>query len=222
MVHGRDRSQQGMATIEFTGMAVLLMVIVFGIVEFGSLIQAQAVVTNVTREGGSLASRELKNGSDLMDLLAASTWPLNFTCPPGDGTCNPTVQERKFKIFVAKVNAGTSDSHSPSCAVEESGGLVGIGVVSPEADPNGRCDLTPALWDLLQYQESFNTSLVSQLTVVKVYFRHDPVTPLAELLNVGPVFRGGSIYNFDSSGVIPNPPELVHYDSFLIRSKAVF
>ena len=218
----RFRSQEGMATIEFTGMAILLMAIVFGIVEFGSLIQAQAVVTNVTREGGSLASRELKNGSDLMELLEASTWPLNFSCPPGDRTCNPTVQERKFKIFVAKVNAGTSDRPDPTCAVEESGSLVGIGVVSPEADPNGRCDLTPPLWDLLHYQDPFNTSLLSQLTVVKVYFRHDPVTPLAELLNVGPVFRGGSIYNFDSSGVIPDPPELVHYDSFLIRSKAVF
>ena len=216
------RSQQGMATVEFTGMALLLMAIVFGIVEFGSLIQAQAVVTNVTREGGSLASRELKNGSDLLKLLEASTWPLNFACLPDDLTCNPIVQERKFKIFIAKVDAGTSDNHEPTCTVKESGALVGIGVVSPEADLNGRCDLTPPLWDLLHYQESFHTSLLSQLTVVKVYYRHDPVTPLAELLKVGPVFRSGSIYNFDSSGVIPEPDEFVHYDSFLIGSKAVF
>ena len=222
MSRRRYRSQQGMATVEFTGMALLLMAIVFGIVEFGSLIQAQAVVTNVTREGGSLASRDLKNGSDLLNLLEASTWPLNFSCSPGDRSCNPIVQERKFKIFLAKVNAGTSDKHEPTCTVEESGTLVGIGVDSPEADLNGRCDLTPALWDLLHYQESFHTSLLSQLTVVKVYYRHDPVTPLAEILKVGPVFRGGSIYNFDSSGVIPDPPELVQYDSFLISSKAVF
>ena len=218
----RHRSQQGMATVEFTGMTLLFMAIAFGVVEFGSLIQAQAVVTNVTREGGSLASRELKNGADLLKLLEASTWPLHFSCPPGDRTCNLIVQERKFKIFVAKVNAGTSDNHEPTCTVEESGTLVGIGVDSPEADLSGRCDLTPPLWDLLHYQESFDTSLLSQLTVVKVYFRHDPVTPLATLLNVGPVFRGGSIYNFDSSGMIPEPPELVHYDSFLIQSKAVF
>ena len=190
------------------------MAMVLGIVEFGSLIHAEAVVTNVTREGGSLASRELKNGSDVLELLEASTWPLNFSCPPGDDTCTPIVQERKFTIFVAKVNAGTSDRHAPTCTVEESGGLVGIGVVSPEADPNGPCDLTPPLWDLLHYQEPFHTSLLSQLTVVKVYCRHDPVTPLAELLNVGPVVRGGSIYNFDSSGVIPDPPEHVHDDFF--------
>ena len=125
MTRRRYPSQQGMATVEFTGMALLLMAIAFGIVEFGSLIQAQAVVTNVTREGGSLASRELKNGSDLFDLLEASTWPLNFSCLPDDRTCNPIVQERKFKIFIAKVNAGTHDSHEPTCTVQESGGVGG-------------------------------------------------------------------------------------------------
>ena len=89
------------------------MVLSFGVVEFGSLIQAQAVVTNVTREGGSLASRDLKNGSDLLDLLEASSWPLNFSCPVEDTNCVPSEQVERFKIYVTKIDAGTSGSTRP-------------------------------------------------------------------------------------------------------------
>ena len=224
MICKRLRSQKGMATVEFTGVALVLMVVAFGIVEFGSMIQAQAVVSNVTREGGSLASRDLKNGSDLFNLLEASTWPLNFSCPPESGSCNPAVQEERFKIYIAKVNAGTSGSPVPTCTVEESGNLDGIGVVSPVEDPEGRCDLTQDLWDLLNYNDIYNTSPLTQLTVVKVYYRHDPLTPFVELLNVGPVFNGGSIYNFDSSGAEPDPddPVVINLDSFLLSSRAIF
>ena len=225
MIRKRLRSQKGMATVEFTGVALVLMVVAFGIVEFGSMIQAQAVVTNVTREGGSLASRDLKNGSDLFNLLEASTWPLNFSCPPEAGSsCNPTVQEERFRIYIAKVDAGTSGSPDPTCTVEDSGELDGIGVESPVDDPDGRCDLTQDLWDLLTYSDTYNTSPLTQLTVVKVYYRHDPVTPFVELLNVGPVFNGGSIYNFDSSEAKPDPdnPVVINYDSFLLTSTATF
>lgn len=225
MVRHHLRSQQGMATVEFAGVALIIMALAFGIVEFGSLIQAQAVVTNVSREGGSLASRDLKTGSDLLTLLEASTWPLNFTCPPEDASCVPSEQQAKFKIYVAKVDAGTSANPEPTCTVQSSGALSGIGVTSPLQDPN--CGLTDTLWDLLRYDAAFGTSPLSQLTVVKVYYRHDPLTPLAELLKLPPYFGDGSVrlLNFDSSGFVPTGPgdeNLVHYDSFLIGSKAVF
>ena len=241
MICKRLRSQKGMATVEFTGVALVLMVVAFGIVEFGSLIQAQAVVTNVTREGGSLASRDLilikkadPSENDLFDLLEASTWPLNFACPQeaiDNFTCNPTNQENRFRIYVAKINAGTSESPDPTCDVETSGELDGIGVESPANDPQGRCDLTQDLWNLLKYDDAYSTSPLTQLTVVKVYYRHDPLTPFVELLNVGPVFGGGSIYNFDSSEAKPEPPAdpdnppppvTINLDSFLLSSTAIF
>ncbi len=42
------RSQKGIATVEFSLLAIILILVVFGIVEFGSVIHAQAVVTKVT------------------------------------------------------------------------------------------------------------------------------------------------------------------------------
>ena len=156
MLQRTIRSQRGMATIEFTGISLVIMALAFGIVEFGSLIQAQSVVTNVTREGGSLASRDLKNGSDLLTLLEASTWPLNFSCPPGDADCLPEAQRDKFKIYIAKIDAGEASTPDPACSVQSSGNLTGIGVTSPVDDPN--CGLTDTLWNLLRFDESFQAA----------------------------------------------------------------
>ena len=216
------RSQKGMASFEFMSIAGVIMALSFGVVEFGSLIQAQAVVTNVTREGGSLASRDLKNGSDLLDLLEASSWPLNFSCPVEDASCVPSEQVERFKIYVAKIDAGTSSNVDPQCSYQESGNLTGIGIMTPLEDAN--CGLTSTLWDMLKHDATIGTSLLTQLTVVKIYYRHDPLTPLAGLLQNAPFFGNANvqILNFDSSGVVPVAPALPNYDSFLVSSKSIF
>jgi len=216
-----------MATVEFAGMALVIMALAFGIVEFGSLIQAQAVVTNVTREGGSIASRDINTGTDLLTLLEASTWPLNFTCPAGDATCNPTEQQNKFKIYVVRAVAGDSLNPEPTCTEQETDGtLAGSGVVSPANDPNGQCDLTPTLWDLLRYSSVDQASPLSQFTVVKVYYKHHPVTPLAEMLHLSAFAGGmGGILNFDGNPLDTNgngDPFDDDPDSFLLSSTGVF
>ncbi len=64
-----------------------------------------------------------KNGPDLLNLLEASSTPLDFES-------NPT----KFKMYLAKVDACTSSgTPDPTCTVQESGSLQGNGVVSPAA-----------------------------------------------------------------------------------------
>lgn len=216
------QSQKGMASFEFMSVAGVIMALAFGVVEFGSLIQDQSVVTNVTREGGSLASRDLKNGSDLLGLLEASTWPLNFSCPDDDVNCVPSEQEEKFKMYVAKIDAGTSQDPEPVCSYQESGELDGIGITTPLEDTN--CGLTTTLWNMLKYDATLQTTILTQLTVMKVYYRHDPLTPLPGLLKSAPFFgnENVTILNFDSSEAIPVPPDVPNYDSFLISSKSVF
>ena len=173
------RSQKGVAAVEFSFVAIILLLVVFGIIEFGSLIQAQAVVTNVAREGGSIASRDILTSQDedeksnLLNLLEASSWPLNFGADPS-----------KFKIFIARIQAGTAEDKWPSCAgtVQESGQLNGSEVAEPTNDPY--CGLTLEFWELLTYNEDFG-ALLNQATVVTVYYQHDPLTPLANFLTTG-------------------------------------
>ena len=222
MRRNRIRSQKGMATIEFTGVALVLMVVAFGIVEFGSLILAQAVVTNVTREGGSLASRDLENDEEILEYLVASTSPLNFSD-----------DKNQYKIYIATIEAGDSANNEPNCIVTVTGDktegtldevdLGGHHVVAP--DPSEQCDLPDDLWGLLTYDENlgeFGGVALSQLTVVKIYYHQEPLTPLVSLLDLAAHAGGTTIYNYDGSQTVPKTPDLQTYDSFLISSKAIF
>ncbi len=204
MLRHRLHSQKGMATVEFSFIAIIFIVLALGIVEFGSLIEAQAVVTNVGREGGNLASRDLKTGQDLLDLLAASSTPLDFQGTP-----------EHYKIYIAKANAATSAEEDPTCTVEESGALVGEGVASPATLP--KCGLTDELYSYLEFDETNGTAAISQFTIVKVYYAHVPVTPLADVLK-HPFFGNSHILNFD----MPDTDSVVVYDSMLIGTTAIF
>lgn len=184
--------------------AVILITLAFGVIEFGTVIQAQAVVTNIGREGGNLASRDLKTGQDLLNLLAASSSSLDF----------PNTPER-YKLFIAKANAATNDEEEPTCTVQESGTLSGEGVKSPAELPN--CGLTSELYGYLEYDAVNGAAAISQFTIVKVYYAHVPVTPLAEM--VGQLSGNGSgILNFD----LPDGDGTEIYDSMLIGTTAIF
>jgi len=197
------QSEKGTVTVEFSILVIMMVVMLFGIVEFGAVLQAQGVVTNVTREGASIASRDLKTDSDLLKYLTSSSAPLDFEANP-----------ELFKIFIAKVDGGESAQNpDPTCTVvqpnpvEAGGTLSGIEVTSP-AD-SATCDLTDTLYDYLRFNDAIGTSPISQFTVVKVFYRHQPLTPLDSFLE-------GSVLNFDSNDPDSNP------DSILISSKAVF
>ncbi len=199
------RSEKGMATVEFSILLLSVVLLMFVTIDFGSLMHAQAVVTNVTREGGSLASRDLKTGTDLMNFLASSSAPLDFDENP-----------ERFKIFIAKVDAGESEEDpNPTCTVvqpnplETGGTLSGSDVESPASSPT--CDLTQTLYDYLVFDDVIGTSPIPQFTVVKVYYKYEPLTPMEALFQAS----GGTVLNFDSDNNGVN-------DSILLKSKAVF
>ena len=201
------RSEKGMATVEFSVLVSMALLMVFVIVDFGTLIQAQAVVTNITREGGSLASRDLKNGPVLLDLLADSSKPLDFKDNP-----------QQYKIYLAKVDAGQSEaSPDPVCTFQESGSLVGVNVLPPTA--SSTCDLPQNLYDLLKFDEVTQVSPISQFTVVKVYYIHKPMTPMEAIFKAS----GKSVMNFDYYDELGNVGDDDGInDTILISSKAVF
>jgi hypothetical protein len=102
----------------------------------------------------------------MMDLLGSTDNALDFKNHPS-----------KYHIYLAQIIAGDVANNNPSCTVVEDGGLTGSGV-APPALPN--CDLPQNLYDYLVYVPGTGAT-VQQFTVVKVYYQHDPMTPVGAL-----------------------------------------
>ena len=81
----RDRGgQRGATLVELALLLPILVVMVLGIIDFGRLIHARLVITNVSREGGSIGSRTDQQGNQqLITALQHSAAP--FTISGADG-----------------------------------------------------------------------------------------------------------------------------------------
>ncbi|WNM59802.1 TadE/TadG family type IV pilus assembly protein [Candidatus Nitrospira allomarina] len=162
----RGRNERGTASIELAFSLMIFLFVAFGIVEYGSIINERNALTQLAREGASLASRNLTTNQNMMDLLGSTDNALDFKNYPS-----------KYHIYLAQITAGTVANNNPTCTVVEQGGLNGSGVAAP-ALPN--CDLPQNLYDYLVYVPGTGAT-VQQFTVLKVYYEHDPITPLGAL-----------------------------------------
>ncbi|WP_151637705.1 TadE/TadG family type IV pilus assembly protein [Noviherbaspirillum aerium] len=69
---------RGGAAIEFMFCLPLLLLLLIPVVDFARVIQANMIITNLSREGANLASRTAMNPQELMDALAATAQPLDM------------------------------------------------------------------------------------------------------------------------------------------------
>jgi Flp pilus assembly protein TadG len=159
------RNERGAASIELAFSLMIFLFVAFGIVEYGSILNERNALTQLAREGASLASRNLTTSANMMDLLASTDNALHFANNPS-----------KFHIYLAQITAGDNVNNNPSCTIADRGGLQS-GVQAP-ALPN--CDLPQNLYDYLVYVPGAGAT-VEQFTVVKVYYEHDPITPVGAL-----------------------------------------
>lgn len=168
------RNERGTASIELAFSLMVFLFVAFGIVEYGSIINERNALTQLAREGASLASRNLTTSQNMMDLLGSTNNALDFKNQPS-----------KYHIYLAQITAGTVANNTPACTIVEQGGFNGPGVAAP-ALPN--CDLPGNLYNYLVYVPGTGAT-VQQFTVVKVYYEHDPITPIGALATQ---FGGGS------------------------------
>jgi Flp pilus assembly protein TadG len=79
LVNWRNRlsNRAGQALIEFSFVAIMLMVLMFGIIDICRAIYARQIITNLTREGSNLASRSTSL-PDTLTAIAASASPLDL------------------------------------------------------------------------------------------------------------------------------------------------
>jgi hypothetical protein len=159
------RNERGSTPVELAFSLMILLFVAFGIVEYGSILNERNALTQLAREGASLASRNLTTSANMMDLLASTDNALDFKNYPS-----------KYHIYLAQITAGDNVNNNPSCSIVDRGGLASG--VEPPALPN--CDLPQNLYDYLVYVPGIGAT-VEQFTVVKVYYEHDPIIPVGGL-----------------------------------------
>ena len=160
---GQDK---GIATLELALILPILMILTFGVIDLGGLIHARLVVTNVSREGGSLASRDLKVGTDLLTMLMASGTPLDLNT--------------SGRIYISKIKAGATAAH-PNPVIEQvdRGSLA---VYSAIRTGQPYLGLSADLFNHLVFKPANQTSDISEVTVVEVFYIYRPITPLPNFI----------------------------------------
>jgi len=102
----RDR---GAAAVEFALLLPLLMLLVFGIVDFGRALSAQITLTQAAREGARLAALGEPNVVSSTQAAATGLNPVNVTvtsCPAGAGAgVNAVVQVSYTFSFITPIAA---------------------------------------------------------------------------------------------------------------------
>lgn len=157
-------NDQGSTILELSISLMLFLFMSFGVIEYGSIFNERNSLTQIAREGASLASRNLTSDQNMLDLLESTDNALDFANNPG-----------KYRIFLAKITAGTAGNPAPTCVITQRGGLSN-GVQAPSAPS---CDLDANLIGYLTYNAG--VAQVGQFTVLKVYYQHDPITPFGNL-----------------------------------------
>lgn len=169
-IPGSRDGQRGAALVELAFLLPILIVLVLGIIDFGRLIHARLVMTNVSREGGSLGSRDIRVGNQLVGMLQSSAAPFNLN--GGEG-----------RIYVIKIRAGESLlDPEPYIHSRATGGSLDVpsGITGNVGDPPG--GLQNPIYGHLRFRAANNTSDISEVTIVEVFYLYRTITPLPEFV----------------------------------------
>ena len=120
------RNQHGSVAIEAAVSVMLFLFMAFGVIEYGAMINERNALTQLAREGASLASRNLTTDQNMLDLLESTENALDFNGQPGN-----------YRIFLAQIDAGEDAGNpEPQCTVVDRGGLSGGKWNHPRMMPN--------------------------------------------------------------------------------------
>jgi hypothetical protein len=166
----RLRDDRGASLLELAFLLPILAILAFGVIDLGRLIHARLVVTNVSREGGNLASRDIKSGTDLISMLQSSATPFDL--------------KNQGKIYVIKIKAGSSTAQPlPYIEIKDyspGGYSVSSSITGNVGDHPG--GLSSALYNHLRYNATNKTSDISEISVVEVFYLYQPITPLPKFV----------------------------------------
>lgn len=149
-------AESGQALIEFSLVALLFLLMMFGIIDFSRAVYSQMIVAHLAREGANLASR----GTTLTDAVTAvitSSSPLDFT-PGGSG-------------FVILTRVGKV-SGANKVAEQKSGG--GSAQTSKMGSTGNNATNVPTGLPVTN----------DSLYIAEVFYKFKPITPVGTMLGI--------------------------------------
>jgi hypothetical protein len=165
------RRNKGTALIEFCFILPILVIMVLFIIDFGRLIQARIIITNVAREGGNLASRGIATptGTDLITMLQSSAAPLDLV--------------QSGRICISSIEAGNLNHPEPTF-VSAQDQLCEGGLGQPSGISSGatHLGLTAALYDHLVFDDDNQAPDINGVTIVETFYMFRPITPLPRFI----------------------------------------
>jgi hypothetical protein len=174
---------RGIAALELAFILPVLCMMIFAIVDIGRLVNARLVVTDLSREGANLASRDLKSGTDLLTYLTDSSSSLNMVA--------------SGKIYVTTITAGTT-AKSPDPTITSQINTGSLSVASGISSGASDLGLSGAMYNHLVYNSENHVADILGVSVVEVFYDYTPITPLAQfvpgLLGTGTIISSRAIF----------------------------
>jgi Flp pilus assembly protein TadG len=162
------RHKRGIALTEFALILPIILIMVLATIDIGLLTQSHLIISNVAREGGSIASRQDAINNGIISMLQASARPLDLTAANG-------------RIYITRITAGQSAGQSaPRITATVTGGTLGFATKMGAGTPN--LGLTQAVYDHLVYKPANGAADMQYVTVVEVYYKYRPITPISNFI----------------------------------------
>ena len=158
--HRKLANRSGQAVLEFMFTFLILMVLLFGLIDFGRALLMRLVMSNLSREAANLTSRGTSL-SDAMTSLLNSASPLDVNAKGYVVLTEVGRDTNGIPVVVQQLTAGGQTTHS------HIGDGIGAAAVIP------RPDELPAT----------NRNLF----VAEVFYRFDSITPVGNLLGFNTV-----------------------------------
>jgi len=167
--HGYGQeNERGVAILELAIILPVLLLIAFAIIDFGRLFQARLILSNLSREGGSIASRDIKSPADLITMLQTGATPLDLAT--------------SGRIYIWKIRAGESeDDPDPYIDDTKSASSGSLSRESSIGNSKTNLGLTGDLYNHLVFNPANATADISEITVVEVFYDFTPVTPITDI-----------------------------------------
>ena len=161
----KAHGQRGASAVEFAIILPILLMMVFAAIDFGRLFHARLVLTNLSREGASLVSREIKSATQVSTMLQAGASPLDMSA--------------NGKIYIWVIKEGNKTVPYPTASKSADVGSLNV-PSTINNDPENMLGLNKEVYDQLVYDDAENkkTANISQIAVVEVFYLYKPITPI--------------------------------------------